>query len=107
MIGAGDLREQVVIQDLTETPDAAGGSSLTPTDVTTVRANIVPLRMAEQVQAQVLGSQVLYRVTIRHRDDVTASQRLSWKGMPMNIRAVTDPDGKRVWTEILAEVGVA
>lgn len=105
-LGAGDLREQVTIQSATETPNDSGGGTIAWADGDTVWANVAPVRGDEQLQAQRIDAVVLYRVTIWHRDDVSAANRLMWGSRPLNIRAVTDPDGRRKWLEILAEAGV-
>jgi SPP1 family predicted phage head-tail adaptor len=109
MIRAGDLREQVTIQTATETPNDSGGGAIDWPDSgvgTTVWANVAPVRGNEQLQAQRVDAVVLYRVTTRFRTDVTAANRLTWRGTPLNIRAVTDPDGMRQWLEIMCEAGV-
>lgn len=105
-ISAGNLRQQVTIQTATETPNDSGGGDIAWADANAIWANVVPVRGNEQLQAQRVDAVVLYRVTTRFRTDVTAANRLTWRGTPLNIRAVTDPDGMRQWLEIMCEAGV-
>ena len=103
----GQMREQVTVQSPTEVSQGGGGSSITWSDVATFWAEVRALRGREQIEALALEAATMYRITRRYTETITERQRLTWKGRILNIRSVVDPDGRRQWTEILAETGVA
>lgn len=103
----GKLRHRVILQAPNETADGAGGWTLTWTDVATVWAAIEPLKGAERLKAQRLEASVTHKVTIRHRDGVTAKQRLKFGTRFFNIRAVINRGERDRFLELLAEEGVA
>ena len=105
--GSGRLRERVTLQQEARVTDTGGGYELSWQDVRTVRARVKPKHGTEQVQGQQLQASTWFYVTIRYREGVEAGQRLLWKGAPLNIRSVINPDEKRQWLELLCEKGVA
>lgn len=113
MIRAGQLRERVTIQKPVRVADGGGGASETWTGIDgnpNVRALIGPVREREEFEARRLESQVTHEVVIRYRSDITNRHRLLWRArhgdVPMNIRAVTNPDQRGIWTRLLCEEGV-
>lgn len=58
--------------------DAQGGRRIGWTTVESIWAELVPLRAAERLQAQAIGSQVAYRFRTRIRSDVTPAMRALW-----------------------------
>ncbi len=106
----GRLRERVTVQRAARDADAGGGAVVTWTPLAhapTVWARIEPLSGAEALQAMKLQARVTHRVTLRWRDDVTAAMRLVCGARTLNIRAVTNPDERRRYLELLCEEGVA
>lgn len=113
MIRAGQLRERVTIQVPVRVSDGGGGQAETWAGIDgnpTVRAMVTPVREREQVEAQRNESQVTHRVVLRFRADVTNRHRLLWLArhgdVPLNVRTVTNPDSRGIWTELLCEEGV-
>lgn len=107
MIGAGQMRERVTIQQENETSDGGGGYSVAWIDVASVAAQVRPLRGKEQLEHMQMQDSTLFTVTIRYRSDVTPKMRLDWIGTILNIRAVINPDQRRRFLEITCEAGVA
>lgn len=106
----GPMRERVTLQSATRTADAGGGAAVTWSPLAhgaTVWARVTPLSGSEALQAMRLQARVTHLVTMRWRDDVTAAMRLVWGARVLNIRAVTNPDERRRYLELLCEEGVA
>lgn len=105
MINAGELTERVELQNPPAVDDDSGGQVGGWTRVAVISAAVVPVRGGEAAQAAVATSLVQYRVTIRRRA-VNSGQRLVWRGLAMDIRAVL-PSVDRAWTELLCEARAA
>lgn len=101
MLTAGQLTERVTIQQ----PSAAAtqARAVTWSTLATVWANVTPTRASERIQAQALGAQHDYRVTIRYRADITPKMRISWRpylaaaAKSLQIHGVQPLDGGRVF----------
>lgn len=78
MTARGRFTERLTVQSATETADSQGGASVAWTTVDSVWAELVPLRAAEWMQAQAMGSIASYRFRTRVRTDVTPSMRVQW-----------------------------
>lgn len=89
MIAAGRLRHRVTIQRKvgSQNPNT-GAITYTWVDVATVWAEVAPLSAREFVASQAMPSEVSTRITIRHRDDVTAQCRALHRGKVFNIHGV-------------------
>jgi len=106
-INAGALRHRVSLQQSTLTADGGGGATLAWTTVATVWAAIQPLKGRERQRAEQIESPLTHRVTIRHRDGVTAAMRVLFGARVFNIRAVINPDERDRRLDLLCEEGVA
>ncbi len=93
---SGRLRHRVTIQSRSATMDAAGGQPDTWTDVATVWAGVEPLSGREYLAASANNAEVTHKVTMRHRDGVTAAQRLAFGIRRFDILAVMDRDERGV-----------
>ena len=103
----GAMRERVVIQAGAGAADGYGGRTSDWSAVATVWAEVAPIGGRERAQAEQLEGVVTHRVTIRHRTDVTAAHRLLWGSKALNVRAVTNPDQRRRYLDLLCEEGTA
>lgn len=103
---ASRLRQRITLQQPVEATDSGGGVTKTWQNVATVWAEMVPLRGDERVIAEQLPSVVVYRVTIRYRDDVQPSWRIQYKGKSLNIRATMNADERNAALILVAEEGV-
>ena len=102
---AGKLRHKVTIQTVTETRTATGDITETWADTATVWAEVVHLtNAAQRAERQIADRQIPvydWRVTIRHRTDVTAKTRIKYVNntasttVYFDIQAVVDADERR------------
>lgn len=102
-IATGDLRERVVIQQNTTTPDSQGGRASSWGTLATVWAHVRPASASEQLQAQAVQSAVGYAVTVRYRADITPAMRVSWtpyggSAKTLQILGVYPVDGGRAFS---------
>lgn len=106
----GELRHRITFQKATLVDDGYGGSIQTWVDQGTVFAKFQYLKGGEEVMAARLQAKQPAIITVRS-DSMTRQADPSWRlrdagGALWNIRAITDPTGRRAWLEILAEKGV-
>jgi SPP1 family predicted phage head-tail adaptor len=103
---AGTLRQRITIQQMTPGNDGQGGTTRTPsTLVSSLPAAVEPLSGQEAMQVGAQTSELRTKVTIRYRDDVTATQRIVWGDRTLQIGSIQDPDGRRRSLELFcAEV---
>ena len=79
-LGAGALREVLVILQSSVTTDDHGARTATAwSTLTTLPAELIPLRAGETLQAQQVQSLVDYRFRVRARTDVTPGMRAQWR----------------------------
>ncbi len=105
-IATGKLNRRVTIQAPVRSENGKGGILKSWDDLITVWAEMIPLRGSEALDQALLERRQIWKVTIRHRDDVSPDNRLQFRGRPMNIITAEDPDGKRQWLVLTAESGV-
>ena len=65
MTQPGDLNRRLVLEQPVETADGAGGVTRTYQTVTTLWAQVVPLRAGADVSADSLAANVTHRIIIR------------------------------------------
>lgn len=109
---AGELRHKIDLQVRSLVDDGYGNQIAGPYETqATARAKFHFLRGGEEVmQGRLAGKQPAI-ITIK-QNAATRALTTEWRiltrdGEAWNIRAITDPDGRRAWHEILAEKGVA
>lgn len=73
-----DLRDRVTLRSKTPTADSQGGRATTYPVLKTVWAHVAPGKSGESIQAEQMGAQTPFAVTIRTRTDVTPQMRVSW-----------------------------
>jgi SPP1 family predicted phage head-tail adaptor len=100
--GAGKLRDLVNIEARSATQSGTGSMNNTwaaITNGTNIWAAVAPFNNRPQ-EADMSGSfiaDVVYEVTIRYRQDVTAAMRLNWQGKLLYIKGVLpNPDRSSV-----------
>lgn len=108
---AGPLRYQIRFQEREDTFDEFGNVIGGWATRFTCFAAFKFLRGGEEVMAGRLAGKQPAIITVRFGDASsrinTAWRILDREDQAWNIRAITDPTGKRAWLEILAEKGVA
>lgn len=105
-INAGRLSQRVTLQQRTAGVDALGQELTTWSDVATLWAEVQPLRGREYFAAGQLQSAVDVRVRIRWRAGVVPTMRVVWRGEPMEIVSVIEPDAAKVSLELMCVSGV-
>lgn len=115
-LDAGLLRHRVRIEQLVSPVDSNGdplrgeqGEILDPvwTLLATVWAAIEPLSAREFVQSAAMQSQVVARITIRHRSDVNAAMRVVHGSKLYNIEGVlADKDSGMEYLTLPCSEGV-
>lgn len=93
-LAAGKLRHKVTIQRQAQSRDAASGdvkvSWLTHAEVW---AAVEPVSVREFIAGQSKQSQITARITVRYRDDLTASMRILHRGRIYNPQGwLADPE---------------
>lgn len=106
--GAGRLRHRITIRRPTETANGKGGFTTGwATIAGSVAAEVEGLDGREAMFAQALQGISSYRITIRWRAGIKASDQVVLPdGSQLNIAAPpADPDGRRRWLTIMADTG--
>lgn len=76
MTTPGELNRRLVLEAPSETDDGTGGVTRLYDVVTTLWAKVEPLPARADVAADSLGAALRYRITVRHRADITTRHRL-------------------------------
>lgn len=74
----GALRDRVVVQTNTTTPDPQGGRAASWGTLATVWARVEAIQSGEALAGEAMTPLVTYRVTMRYRDDLRPAQRVQW-----------------------------
>lgn len=97
------LRHRVEIWRGTEADTGTGGSRTEWTRIARPWADVRGLPGRESSLEHVLQGISVYRVMIRHRDDILTADQLRHGAITMNIKSAVDPDGRREWLVITAD----
>jgi SPP1 family predicted phage head-tail adaptor len=105
--GAGQLRTPIVIRRPGQMKNEKGGFDVAWTTIAKCRADVEGLDGREVMMAQALQGVSSYRITIRWRAGIRASdQVLLPDGTELNIAGPpADPDGRKRWLTIMADTG--
>ena len=101
----GDLKTRLTIQEPVRTPDGGGGFTTVWQNIATepvVFAQVIQTSGGETLRGQQVTAGAAYRITLRHRDDITPAHRLLDGATAYNITALRDPDGSHAWLDITA-----
>ena len=95
-----DLHERIEIlyRDKDRDPDGniVGGEIHTRA---TVWAKVIPATARIGERSEETGNEIIYRVTIRHRDDIEPTDEISWRGKRLTLVAPPyDAESRRIWT---------
>jgi SPP1 family predicted phage head-tail adaptor len=111
---AGELRDRIRIdQDLGATVNVIGDAVpdwqplITGTDDGMIWANVAPMSAGEQWRRLQMNAEANWKVTIRHRTDITPRMRVVFGPRVMEIRGIVNPDMKRRFLELACEELVA
>lgn len=99
----GALRHRLRLESPSHVEDGGGGVTVSWQPVATLWAEVVAGSGREIFQADGLTAVSLHEVRIRYRSDITAEMRLVMGERVLDIRAVRDLDGRRLWLSCLCE----
>ncbi|TDP49160.1 phage head closure protein [Zavarzinia compransoris] len=103
----GRLRERIRFERPVIGDDGAGGGPLgwAPiAETPEVFAAVTATTGSEPVAADQRQAQVMWQVTIRARDDLSAEWRIVWRGQPLDILGIL-PEPRRAYLTLLARSG--
>lgn len=100
---ASRLNNEIEIVRKVETDTGTGGSTESWQVLAKVPAEVICLSGREVLTEKVLQGIRVYRITIRHRTDVSEECQVRYGDEDLNIRAAIDPKGQREETVILAD----
>ena len=105
--GAGRLRHRVLVRRAEQVRNAKGGFDDSWSTIADCRAEVEGLDGREAMFGQALQGVSSYRITIRWRAGIKASDQVVLPdGTEVNITAPpADPDGRRRWLTIMADTG--
>lgn len=95
MIRAGELRDRVTLQRWTPADDPRWGQGGSWTEYATVWASVTPTQAVERLRDQGVQSEVSHQIRLRYRPDVAAKDRVLYRGKPLDVVGVIDPDGRK------------
>lgn len=102
MTGPGDLNRRLTLQAPMETPDGAGGVSLSFFDVAPLWAQVEPVTAQRVVIADGDGATVTHRIQIRAGPEITTRHRLRDGARIFEIVALREADASRRYIDIHA-----
>lgn len=101
MIDAGRLREEILIQTVTESTAAGSGAvSTAPATFWDTRAEVIPLASDEAFDGDASTRRARYRVTTRYKAGIVTTMQVAWNGLTLQILSAV-PDVLR--TEVVME----
>ena len=103
-LSAGRLRQRVDLMRAAKVDNGKGGYVTTWSPFEEgVPAEVLGRTGSEALRDKVLLGVRVYRVTIRHREDVQPKDQLRYGGEDLNIRSAIDPDGRREQLVMVAD----
>ncbi|MEM8987909.1 MAG: phage head closure protein [Pseudomonadota bacterium] len=93
----GRLRHRVALQSAARTGDGGGGGSVAWTTFANVWADVRTLRSSDDAAADRDARLKRYRITLRHRDDVTFETRLVYRGAALEILSIQTEAERGRW----------
>jgi SPP1 family predicted phage head-tail adaptor len=106
-LAAGRLRERITIRRQQDVPDGKGAFTRSWTTIADgIRAEVINQGGREALVANALQGISAWRIVIRKRSDLLASDQVLWNDQELNIRSVgDDPLNPRDATQIFADTG--
>lgn len=108
MIGSGDFRHVITIQEKVKSVDAYGGEIYSWADfATNVRAKFLPIKGREFIAGSAAQSEITARFYIRYLAGIKSSMRIVFNGDYYGLVAPpVDMQGHGRFMELLAKSGV-
>lgn len=101
----GDLRERIDLQVEQRTRDDVGGFVSQWVGVAQVWARVQPMGTGERYMRHQMQANASWRVTIRHRSDVSVSpkMRVVWGSRTFEVRGFTNADERKRFLDLACE----
>ena len=65
----------------------------------TVWAKVIPVTARIGEQSEETENEIIYRVTVRHREDIETTDEISWRGKKLTLVSPPyDVESRRIWT---------
>ena len=106
-IYAGKLRNSIIIERESITPNDSGGQNILWSTYKTVKALIKPKSGTERLRGMQLESPLSHSIFIRYTADILTTDRVNFNGRLMQIRAVVNMEERNRWIELSCQEGVA
>lgn len=106
-LSAGKLRNTIIFETPTLTPDGYSGSSVDWSNFAVIRSMIKPVTGSERWQSQRLETNITHRIFIRYRAGLNTEMRINYNGRLMQIEAILNIEERNKWFEIHATEGEA
>lgn len=100
---AGELRERVTIQRVSNARDAIGGVIETWSTLMQVYAKVAPMSAGEQYRRQQIQASAQWKVTVRYANAIAPADRLVWRDRTFQIKGITNPDMRRRFLDLACE----
>lgn len=84
----GRLRHRITIEQLTQTPDGAGGYTEAWTTFATVWSSVDPIGGKEYFAAKQVQSEATHKIRLRYRVGITPDMRINFGGRLFGIESV-------------------
>jgi len=104
----GELDQRITIEREILVDDGIGGQEVTLTNIATcISAHSRNLSGKESERYDKLNATSLNMFVVRYRNDLREDDRINWGNIEYNIRHIPNNGGRKLYTEIIAERGVA
>ena len=104
----GELDQRIDIKRMVLTDDGMGGQDERLENIATcISAHSRNLSGKESERYDKLNATSLNMFVVRYRNDLREDDRITWGGEEWNIRHIPSNGSRKLYTEILAERGVA
>lgn len=104
----GELDQRINIKREILTDDGLGGQDIRLENIATcISAHSRNLSGKESERYDKLNATSLNMFVVRYRNDLREDDRIEWEGSSYNIRHIPSNGGRKLYTEIIAETGVA
>lgn len=107
IVDPGELDQRISFLTDTEQSDGMGGVTLTPSTVATVWAKVKTGSGTEKTGYDRVNAVFTCTFITHYRSDITEKMRISWGGNEYNIRSMPKAGGRALYSEFIAERGVA
>lgn len=106
-VRTGRLRHRATLEVLEGTPDGAGGVEATWAPVRQVWCWIRPVSGSQRLESMRRASRVSHEIFFRYAPDISARNRIVYRGRVFNLEAVWTPDERREFLQAVAVEGDA